>query len=162
MRLKSAAATLLVFTSLVLVPAIQGAQARPLHLFHGIRVMPGGVVVAGRIVYEGGGVVVVPSAGRSFDSCQAGFVCLFANINWGGTMVAFSSCCAWNNLSAYGLDNATSSWRNRLSVDAQLAMGAGGGGTKLCLGNSTYASSMPSGWDNAASSIRVRDSGAYC
>ena len=162
MRLKSAAATLLVCTSLVLVPAIQAAQARPLSLFHGIRVMPGGVVVDGRILYEGGGVIVVPSAGRSFDSCPAGFACLFANTGWGGTMVAFSTCCAWNNLSAYGFDNAASSWRNRLSVDAQLAMGAGGGGTKLCLGNSASASSMPAGWDNAASSIRVRNSGAYC
>ena len=77
-------------------------------------------------------------------------------------MVAFSTCCAWNNLSAYGFDNTASSWRNRLSVDAQIAMSAGGGGTKLCLGNSGSGSTMPAGWDNAASSIRVRDSGAYC
>ncbi len=162
MRLKSAAATLLVCASLVLVPAVQAAQARPLQAFHGVRVMPGGVVVDGRILYEGGGVIVVPSPGRSFDSCPAGFACLFANTGWGGTMVAFSTCCAWNNLSAYGFDNTASSWRNRLSVDAQIAMSAGGGGTKLCLGNSGSASTMPSGWDNAASSIRVRDSGAYC
>ena len=126
MRLKSAAATLLVCASLVLVPAVQAAQARPLQAFHGVRVMPGGVVVDGRILYEGGGVVVVPSPGRSFDSCPAGFACLFANTGWGGTMVAFSTCCAWNNLSAYGFDDTASSWRNRLSVDAQIAMSAGG------------------------------------
>jgi hypothetical protein len=161
-RLKSATATLLVCGSLVLVPAVPAAHARASETFHGIRVMPGGVVVDDRIVYAGGDIVVVPSVGRSFDSCPAGYVCLFADVNWGGSLVAFNTCCAWNNLSGYGFNETASSWRNRLNVDAQIAINAGGGGSKLCLGNSTSASSMPSGWDNAASSIRVRDSGAYC
>jgi hypothetical protein len=45
------------------------------------------------------------------------------------------------------------------NVDAQIATDAGGGGSKLCLTNNDSASSMPAGWDNVASSIRVRDVG---
>lgn len=130
--------------------------------FMGVRVMPGGVVIDGRIVYEGGNVVVVPAAADVFDSCPSGWVCLFANTNWLGDMIQISSCCAWDNLSAYGFDNSASSWRNRKNVDAQIATGSGGGGSKLCLNNNDYSSSMPAGWDNVASSIRVRDAGTYC
>lgn len=138
------------------------AEAGDVERLGGVRVMPGGVVVDDRIVYEGGKVVVVPAAGESFDSCPTGNVCLFFDSNWQGDMVLFSSCCAWNNLSNYGFNNSASSWRNRKNVDAQLAMDAGGGGSKLCLNNNDYSSTMPGGWDNSASSIRVRDAGTYC
>ncbi len=77
-------------------------------------------------------------------------------------MVQLNSCCSWHDLADYGFNNTTSSWRNRMGVDAQLAMDPSGGGSRLCLGNGSYASSMPSGWDNAASSIRVRDASTYC
>jgi Peptidase inhibitor family I36 len=143
------------------VPASAGS-ADDVDRFMGVRVMPGGVVAGDRIVYEGGSVVVVPAAGESFDSCPSGWVCLFANTNWQGAMVQFSSCCAWDNLSNFGFNNVASSWRNRKSVDAQIAIDVGGGGSKLCLNNNDFADSMPAGWDNVASSIRVRDAGTYC
>lgn len=130
--------------------------------FMGVRVMPGGVVLDDRIVYKGGEVVVVPSGGESFDTCPSGNVCLFAETSWQGDMIQLSSCCAWNNLSAFGFDNLASSWRNRKNVDAQIATGSGGGGSRLCLNNNDYSSTMPGGWDNVASSIRVRDAGTYC
>jgi hypothetical protein len=153
-----------VVTLLALLAAVPGAAAQPpaSRRSMGVRVMPGGVIVGDRIVYEGGAVVVVPATGDSFDSCLSGWVCLFSSINWQGDMVQFNSCCAWSNLSDYGFNNTASSWRNRLSVDAQIAKDAAGGGTRLCLGNNSYASSMPSGWDDAASSIRVRDASTYC
>jgi hypothetical protein len=129
----------------------------------GVPIMPGGGVVDGTIVYDGGDVIVVPANEvEGFDSCPTGYVCLFANTSWQGTMVQFRSCCAWSNLSSYGFNDMASSWRNRLSVDAQLAKDANGGGATLCLNNGGYASSMPSGWDNSASSIRVRDGAGYC
>ncbi len=162
MRVKSASVALLVCLGLLVIPSVPAIQARPLGSFRGIPVMPGGTIIDGHIVYEGGSVVVSPAAAEAFGDCPNGKVCLFANTNWQGAMVAFSSCCAWNNLSAYGFNNTASSWRNRLSVDAQIAMDASGGGTKLCLNNGSYSSSMPSGWDNTASSIRVRDASSYC
>jgi hypothetical protein len=138
-------------------------QASPRY-FMGVPVMPGGQLVDDRIVYEGGAVVVVPAGAgtESFDSCPSGKMCLFEDATWSGTMVQFSTCCAWQNLSNYGFNNIASSWRNRLSVDAQIADGAGGGTPRLCLNNGSYASSMPGGWDNTASSIRVRDAATYC
>lgn len=145
--------------------ATAGPSARR---FLGLRVMPGGVVVDGRIVYEKAGVVVVPEGSlgsggvESFDSCPSGNVCLFSDPTWGGSMVQFSSCCAWNNLSSFGFNNIASSWRNRKAVDAQIAAEASGGGSKLCLNNNAYSSTMPGGWDNVASSLRVRDAGTYC
>ena len=126
--------------------------------------MDGGVIVGDRIVYEGGDVIVTPAGvgGESFESCPNGYVCLFEDVNWEGTMIMFNSCCAWNNLSAYGFDNVASSWRNRKNVDAEIATLSGGGGSRLCLNNNSYSSSMPGGWDNAASSLRVRNAATYC
>lgn len=128
----------------------------------GVAVMPGGTIVGGRIVYSGGDVVVVPNEGEAFDSCPNGWVCLFEDAAWQGNMLQFNTCCAWNNLSAFGFNNIASSWRNRMSVDAQIAKEPGGGGAILCLNNGSYSSTMPAGWDNAASSIRVRSISSVC
>lgn len=163
MRQKRNAVVVMValLTLLTAVP-VRAAEPSGSRRLLGVRVMPGGVVVGSRILYEGGAVVVVPATGDSFDSCLSGWVCLFASTNWQGNVLQLNSCCAWSNLSDYGFNNTASSWRNRLSVDAQLAMDAAGGGARLCLGNNSYASSMPTGWDNAASSIRIRDASTYC
>ena len=161
MRRGVAVAIVIALNLLVLTPSGEAHSTQ--RRFRGVRVMPGGVVVGDRIVYEGGAVAVVPDTGTlSFDSCPSGNLCLFDFVNWSGDLFILSSCCAWNNLSNYGFNNRVSSWRNRLSDDGQLAKDAGGGGTKLCLDNNSYSSSMPSGWDNAASSARVRDASTYC
>lgn len=132
--------------------------------FRGVPVMPGGTVAGDQIVYDGGDVVVVPAGAGidAFDSCPSGYLCLFEDVNWGGNMVAISNCCAWNNLSDFGFNNLASSWRNRKNVDGQIAQGAGGAGSRLCLNNNSYASSLPTGWDNTVSSFRVRDAATYC
>jgi hypothetical protein len=150
-----------VLTLMLGVPASPGPTDKVDRLM-GVRVMPGGVVAGDRILYEGGTVIVVPAAAESFDSCPSGWVCLFASTSWQGSMIQFSSCCSWDNLSGYGFNNIASSWRNRKNVDAQIAIDAGGGGSKLCLNNNDSAGSMPAGWDDVASSIRVRDAGTYC
>ena len=147
---------------LALAPPAGAAERPAARWLHGVRVMPGGAIVGNHIVYRGGDVIVVPSVGDSFDSCVSGFVCLFDSVGWTGSSVQFNSCCAWNNLSAFGFNDRASSWRNRMSVDAQIAKDPGGGGAKMCLNNGSFAASMPSGWDNAASSIRVRNAATYC
>lgn len=162
--------TTAILTSLMFLGAFSGyaaadaaATSTSPNRFGGIRVMPGGTIAEGAIVYDGGAVVVRPrGVPDSFDSCPAGSVCLFAQTSWNGAMVQFNSCCAWENLGAYGFNNTAESWRNRMGVDAQLALDSGGGGDRLCLGNNAYAASMPSGWANSASSIRVRDASTYC
>jgi hypothetical protein len=143
------------------VPAVASGNLVGLR---GVRVMPGGVVVGDRIVYEDADVVVVPAGVgiEGFDSCPSGSLCLFEDTNWQGSLMQVTTCCAWRNLADFGFNNIASSWRNRKNVDGQIAMDAGGGGTRLCLNNNSYASSMPSGWNNTASSIRVRDASTYC
>jgi hypothetical protein len=156
--------SLLLSISLIgsILTATSPAGGTSRQLFRGLPVMPGGHVEGEQIVYEGGAVVVVPAAAESFDSCPDGKVCLFQNANWSGAMIQFTSCCAWENLSAYGFNNIASSWRNRKNVDAQIADGTGGASPRLCLNDNDFAGSMPAGWDNVASSIRVRDAGTYC
>lgn len=162
-RVSVVAGILLSLVSVVPAGSAGAGEERAPNRFMGVRVAAGGVISGDRIVYEGGDVVVVPEgAGDSFDSCPNGYVCLFEDVNWGGSLIQLSSCCAWNNLSAYGFDNLASSWRNRKNVDAQIATGSGGGGSRLCLNNNSYSSSMPGGWDNVASSLRVRDASTYC
>jgi Peptidase inhibitor family I36 len=148
--------------SLAFVTSSQVGAVEEGQPFRGIQVMPGAVIQGDLIVYENGRVVVVPASGAGFDDCLAGYICLFENTNWTGSIIQFSDCCVWYDLGDFGFNNRASSWRNRKTVDGQIAMGAGGSGSKLCLDNNSYASSMPTGWDNAASSFRVRNAGTYC
>jgi hypothetical protein len=152
---------LLVCWLVVLFSAIQYSAAADTRAASPVRVMRGGHLVGNRIIYRGGAVVVY-LAPTSFDTCSAGYVCLWQNINFDGAMVQYQSCCAWNNLANFGFDNVASSWRNRKNVDAQIAAGAGGGTPRLCLNNNSYSGFMPNGWDDVASSIRVRDASTYC
>ena len=147
-------------TFVVVLPAA-AAEGSGQMRFMGVPVMPGGVVMGDRIVYEGGTVVVVPAAAESFDSCPSGWLCLFEDIIWGGSQFQTNTT-TWVNLANYGFNESTSSWRNRKNVDGQLAVNANGGGSKLCLNNNSYSSTMPAGWDDVASSVRVRDASTYC
>ena len=128
------------------------AQGRP---------QPTGIRGGGRIVYHGGDFMV-KRAPAAFDSCPSGYVCLWDGANYSGSLFAFNNCCAWINLSDYGFNNAASSWRNRMSVDAQLAMGADGNGSRLCLNNNSSDGNMGTTWNDAASSERIRDAGTFC
>jgi hypothetical protein len=152
---------LLVCWLVVLFSAIQYPAVADTRVASQVRVMPGGRLVGKRIIYRGGAVVVY-LAPTSFDTCSAGYVCLWQNISFDGAMVQYQSCCAWNNLADVGFDGVASSWRNRKSVDAQIAAGLAGGTPRLCLNNNSFGGSMPSGWNDVASSIRVRDASTYC
>jgi uncharacterized membrane protein len=110
----------------------------------------------------GSGPLLIDPAPAAFGDCPADYVCLWENTNYSGTMVGFTTCCMWFDLADYFFNNKTSSWRNRKSEDATLAKGTGGSGDRLCLDNNSSASSMPSGWNDVASSIRIRDDGNHC
>lgn len=125
----------------------------------GLTVMPGGTLVGSEVIYDGGDVIV--SAGASFDSCLGGYVCLYSEVNFGGQMLEFTSWTAWHDLADYGFNNVTSGWRNRKSVDAQLATGTGGAGSRLCLNNNDSDGYIPN-FDDSASSARIRDGSGYC
>jgi peptidase inhibitor family I36 len=161
---KTTAASVLFLIVLTVAAGAQALERGGSQQFRGVPVMPGGIVVGDRIVYNGGDVVVVPAGAGidSFGSCPSGYLCLFQDVNWGGNMVQISNCCAWNNLANFGFNEMASSWRNRKNVDGQIAQGADGNGSRLCLNNNSYASSLPAGWDNTVSSFRVRDAATYC
>lgn len=161
MRGQRRSRAVLVCWLIVLFSTIQHPANAETRTGSAVHVMPGGQLVGRRIVYHGGAVVVY-LAPTSFDTCSAGYVCLWQNINFDGAMVQYLSCCAWNNLANVGFDHIASSWRNRKNVDAQIAAGSSGGTPRLCLDNNSYSGSMPSGWDDVASSIRVRDASTYC
>ena len=123
----------------------------------------GGAATAERTVARlAGGSIVVRSAPASISDCPSGFVCLWEHINFEGRMVGYSTCSTWFNLADITFNNLASSWRNRKSVDAVIADGANGNGDRLCLDNNSYSSSMPAGWNDQASSIRIRDDANHC
>jgi len=81
---------------------------------------------------------------------------LYANTSHGGAVVSFSQRSTWINLSAYGFDNVTSSYRIGNCSAVFKASSFGGGGTypgSTAAGASS--TSMSSGWDNVVSSIWI-------
>lgn len=113
-----------------------------------------------RVVLNGGETILylVPTAP---SDCPIDYVCLWANPEYLGSLVAFRDCCAWVNLADVGFNNSASSWRNRKAVDAKIADFQDGNGNRLCLNNGSQAATMGS-WDNQATSIKVFSSSAAC
>jgi hypothetical protein len=78
---------------------------------------------------------------------------LYEGLNMTGRVVKFRDVSVWFNLSAYGFDNITSSWRNETYCKANLAEFASGGGTWLVLAARSQSSQVTSTWDNRGSSV---------
>jgi hypothetical protein len=113
-----------------------------------------------RVVREGDGVIRFLGPTAPSD-CPFDYVCLWANPEYLGSMVAYRDCCAWNNLAGVGFNNAASAWRNRKSVDAKVADNADGNGAILCLNDGAQAATMGS-WDNMATSIKIFSGSGAC
>lgn len=113
-----------------------------------------------RVVMQGGDLILFPAMAAPSD-CPVDYVCLWANPEFIGGMVAFRDCCPWYNLADSGFNNVASSWRNRKSVDARIADFQDGNGNRLCLNSGSQAGSM-SGWDNQATSLKIYSSSAAC
>ncbi|HLB62353.1 MAG TPA: peptidase inhibitor family I36 protein [Actinomycetota bacterium] len=114
-----------------------------------------------RLTLQGGRLIVDPAPAAAAD-CPSGYVCLWQDTGFEGSMVGFQPCCVWFDLADYTFNNIASSWRNRKNVDAVVAAGAGGNGDRLCLNNNSMGSSMPSGWNDVPSSLRIRDDANHC
>lgn len=81
---------------------------------------------------------------------------LYTGASFTGTVVSLSTQATWINLSAYGIDNATSSYK----VGAcSSVFREGVAGTGVTYPGSTVAgaqaASMVTGWDNTVSSVRI-------
>lgn len=77
---------------------------------------------------------------------------LYDGTSYAGQVLYLSTRGLVLNLSSYGFDNRTSSRRNGACA-AVLWTGASGGGSSLSIPANTQAASMPSGWNNVASSV---------
>ena len=77
---------------------------------------------------------------------------LYAGTSFGLPTLAVTTRLSWQNLSAAGFDNTTSSYKIG-SCRTILAKDSGGGGSQLSASAGTQATTMPSGWDNVISSI---------
>ena len=113
-----------------------------------------------RIVMQGGDVILFPSMAAPSD-CPFDYVCLWANAEYIGGMVAFRECCNWANLADVNFNNVASSWRNRKSVDAKVADFQDGNGNRLCLNNGSQSGSMGA-WENQATSLKIFSSSGAC
>lgn len=113
-----------------------------------------------RVVTRGGDVILFPSMAAPSD-CPADYVCVWANPDFIGSMVALRDCCNWYNLADWGFNNATSSWRNRKGVDAKIADYSDGNGNRLCLNNGSQSGSMGN-WDNRATSLKIFSGSGAC
>ena len=113
-----------------------------------------------RIVMQAGDVILFPTMAAPSD-CPSDYVCVWANPEFLGSMVALRDCCTWYNLAGWGFNNATSSWRNRKSVDAKIADFSDGNGDRLCLSNGGQSGSMGN-WDNRATSLKIFSGPGAC
>jgi hypothetical protein len=79
---------------------------------------------------------------------------LYDGTSYAGTVLYLSTRGLVLNLSNYGFDNKTSSRRNGACA-ATLFSGASGGGSSLGIPANSQAASMPTGWNNVASSVYI-------
>ena len=106
-----------------------------------------------------GGIVsqVAAAAGTFSALSECGtYLRLYSSTGYGGSLLAIATELNWINLSAYGFDNTTSSYRIG-DCAATFRDGSNGGGATYTgpTGAGVSASSMVSGWDNRVSSIYI-------
>jgi len=168
-------AAVLALAGAVALAAPAMARADSSQTVNGVQVESGGVVVNGdAIVYLGGAVIVDTDLGhadpglasfgvdvtaQAIHGCVSGYLCLYAQSNYGGDLATINICCTWLDLSDYGFNNTTASYVNRSGSDVRMAKQADGGGDILCVPAGDQAATMPSGWANKVSSIRILANG---
>jgi Peptidase inhibitor family I36 len=170
-------ATVALALSVLFVWAAPGlARADTVDTVNGVVVQPGGIVVDGdAIVYEGGAVVVdtrpaTPDPGLAafdidpdnpIDGCLKNYMCLYPRTQYRGAqnMAAINVCCTWVNLATYGMNERTESYHNRTGDDVRLAKGVNGNGDHMCAPKGDDAPTMPDGWVDVVSSIKILANG---
>lgn len=79
---------------------------------------------------------------------------LYSGTIYSGSLLAITQRGSIENLSIYGFDNITSSYKVG-ACSASFYSLANAGGTSFASSANTWASSMPAGWDNILSSIYI-------
>jgi hypothetical protein len=110
------------------------------------------------ITYSDGNQVVEAA---SFGECPDGWVCIWEDSNYEGRMLKFQDRGYWQDLSVYGFNDKTSSWRNRINQDARLSEHAGGAGSLLCMQPNSSSSGVGQ-FNDLASSIRLYKTSDVC
>ncbi|MCA1711903.1 MAG: peptidase inhibitor family I36 protein [Actinobacteria bacterium] len=80
---------------------------------------------------------------------------LYEHVNFGGRVLKFNDVGYWQNLTTYDFNDQLSSWWNTTLCDARIAQDTNGGGWLLLLPDRTSSSSMPTGWNDVASSLKI-------
>jgi|GEM_PF-2489100 len=113
---------------------------------------------AGVTTYSDGVKVSVVAA---YSDCPNGWVCIWEHAYYEGQMLQFQDRGYWQNLSAYGFNDKTSSWRNRINQDARLAENTNGGGNRICM-QPNSANPALAWFNDLASSIRLYKTSTVC
>jgi hypothetical protein len=133
-----------------------GAKIQPGTIGADGQLLPaGGTVIApDTYSYDGGDVIlnVVPDTLAALTTaCPDGWLCLYFDAAWQGTMLQFQSE-VWQNLSDWGANDKISSWSNHKDKITTLSWDANGGGAHFHMDAHTHGSSMGS-WNDQASAV---------
>lgn len=127
-----AAATTATAMALVL-PAVGSAQAEP--------------VSEPQMISSG-----THSAALAAADCPSGWLCLYEHADYQGRMLKFRDN-TWQQLSGYGFNDKTSSWKNRLGRSACLSWNWPAGDRKISLSAGGSSAHMGN-WNDEASGVK--------
>jgi hypothetical protein len=93
------------------------------------------------------------SASRLLADCSSSLR-LYDGTSYGGAVLFLTTRQVFLNLSAYGFDNRTSSYKVGACA-TNFYTGSNGGGSSFTGGASTQSPTMPAGWNNVVSSVYI-------
>jgi hypothetical protein len=95
----------------------------------------------------------IHSSALASADCPAGWLCLYQDANFQGRMLKFRDN-QWQQLSGYGFNDKTSSWKNRLGRAACLSWNWPPGSKKVSLSANGESTHMGS-WNDEASGVKA-------
>lgn len=100
-----------------------------------------------------------PAGGVDVDAYCVGrsdlWIYLYEGLNMTGRVVKFRDAAMWHNLSTWGFDNITTSWRNTTYCTGHLAEYSNGGGYSITLPARSQSSQVSSSWNDRGSSVYI-------
>jgi Peptidase inhibitor family I36 len=95
----------------------------------------------------------IHSSALASADCPSGWLCLYQDADFRGRMLKFRDD-QWQQLSGYGFNDATSSWKNRLGRTACLSWNWPPGNKKISLSSNGESAHMGS-WGDEASGVKA-------
>ena len=119
-------------------------------------VLPPGAFAAWNPTTTSTAATVGAAPQATIHGCPAGWFCLYADANFGGRRLPFSSCNVTQNLTNFGFNDQASSWVNNTSHSVRVFKDINGGGGILWTAPPHSQSSFVGGANNdQASSLRI-------